>query len=1008
MDANGTKFHLLLGRDDWSQCLVDTPSGKKSLADVWQLLPAETGGGLSWNEERNELTLEPRLFKFTAAPKDTFPTLGNRRGAGRDRFGNWYWIDETSQRVRVRSRGSGEATDFWPLAQACVCPKPAGDFAPRDEEQPATPLTFSGLAITEDHYLVAGVLEPAGLLIFDLHTGGEPRRILWPREIAFAPFDLAPRPGGGVFILDRVNRSYWALDRHFNVIAGDEGEVVLEQARLDDFQPMDESEAHATKPRVFPKTFSLLASPLSLADPIAIEALPDGTVLILDFEPAERFSQIYRYRFSEQLDDEITTEVVLKLIEQPQQSDFSLLGYDMAFVPEHEELGETVQDRLYVVAADGNQSYAFRLCLRDGAVELQPIAEYLPMRLFGGKALVGTNTGAYYDFAENWIPLIQQRRPRYVPEATFETPLKTALNRPYFDAGEPDSVWHRVMLDAHIPPETTVEIWSRAANEEADLTRLPWQREPTPYLRGDGSELPFLRSSQANNCAGAPKLKTGAGTWELLFQRARGRYLQLKIRLRGDERSTPRLRALRAYYPRFSYLTNYLPSVYREDQQSASFLDRFLANTEGLLTTLEDKIAAIQILFDVRSAPSEVLGWLAGWFGVALDPSWDEARRRLFIAHAMEFFQYRGTIRGLTMALHLALDECANEKIFERCCTANQREPFRIVERYLTRTRSGVIFGDPSETTGPRTGVLTASWQPAQGRANLNQRYSEAISLIPGAPVVAQYPLLAPSNAAESQIWIRFSQATVGFVPSTAAAERAAWQAFLQSRYVDLNQLKLAHQASYTAFNTVTLPRDRSQVAKVQTDWEDFAIESASSPSHVARGLWQDFLARRYRRIKGLNQIYGTGWSSFEFVPLPDQLPLDGAPLADWFQFESVVVRMQRAAHRFTVLLPVPLSLAFNPEEHQRRLELSRRIIDLEKPAHTVFDVKFYWAMFRIGEARLQFDTVIAQGSRAPQLLPEFVVGEGFIGEGYLGPPVPEDACDRSILGRDPLRGTPS
>ena len=1007
MDANGTKFHLLLGRDDWAQCLVDTPSGKKSLDEVWKFLPTETGSGLSWNEERNDLTLEPRLFKFTAAPKDTFPTLENRRGAARDRFGNWYWIDETSAKVRVRSRGSGEATDFWPLEQTCACPKQTGDFEPRDTETVSTPMTFSGLAYSDDHYLIVGVLEPAGLLIFDLHTGGEPRQILWPQEIPFTPFDMAARPGGGVFILDRVNRNYWALDRHFNVIAGDEGETILEEARVDDFQPMDESAVHGTKPRVFPKTFSLLASPLALTDPIAIEALPDGTVLILDFDPAERFSRIYRYRFSEQLDDEISTEVVLKLIEQPQQNDFSLAGYDMAFVPEHEELGELVSDRLYVVAADGNQSYAFRLCLRDGEVELQAIAEYLPMRLFGGKALVGTKTGAFYDFAENWIPLIQQRRPRYVPEATFETPLKTALNRPYFDAGEPDCVWHRIMLDANIPPETSVEIWSRAANEEADLTRLPWQREPAPYLRADGSEIPFLRSQQTT-CAGVPKLKTGAGTWELLFQRARGRYLQLKIRLKGDERTTPRLRALRAYYPRFSYLTNYLPGVYREDQQSASFLDRFLANVEGMYTTLEDKIAAMQILFDVRSAPTEVLDWLGGWFGVALDPSWDEARRRMFISHAMDFFQYRGTIRGLTMALHLALDECADENIFEQCCKANQREPIRIVERYLTRTLPGVIFGDPSEATGPRAGDLTASWQPAQGRANLNQRYSEAISSIPGAPVVAQYPLLSPANAAENQIWGQFSQSTVGFVPATAAVEQAAWQTFLQSQYANLNQLKLAHQTNYTAFDTINLPRDHSQVAKAQTDWEAYVLESASSAAHLARSLWQDFLARRYRRIKALNQVYGTSWTSFEFVPLPDQLPLDGAPLADWFQFESVVMRMQRAAHRFTVLLPVPLALVFNPEEHQRRLELSRRIIDLEKPAHTVFDVKFYWAMFRVGEARLQFDTVLAQGSRAPQLLPEFVVGEGFIGEGYLGPPVPENACDRTILGRDALRGTPS
>src|SRR5205823_3787355 len=124
-----------------------------------------------------------------------------------------------------------------------------------------------------------------------------------------------------------------------------------------------------------------------------------------------------------------------------------------------------------------------------------------------------------------------------------------------------------------------------------------WQREPSLYLRRDGSELPFVPRSQAAN----------SGTWELLLQHAQGRYLQIKLKLLGNGRSTPRIRAMRIYYPRFSYLEHYLPAVYRDDSDSASFLDRFLANIEGFYTAIEDKIANIAMLFTVASTPAEAL-----------------------------------------------------------------------------------------------------------------------------------------------------------------------------------------------------------------------------------------------------------------------------------------------------------------------------------------------------------------------------------------------------------------
>src|SRR5204863_5478074 len=137
--------------------------------------------------------------------------------------------------------------------------------------------------------------------------------------------------------------------------------------------------------------------------------------------------------------------------------------------------------------------------------------------------------------------------------------------------------------DACIPSGCSVTFHSRAANKKELLdTADEFEERPLQQRRG-GSELPWTNDVNT--------------TWELLFQRAKGRYLQLRVVACGNGRMSPRIRAMRVYYPRFSYLEHYLPDLYREDEASAWFLDRFLSLFEGFFTTIEERIAAAQILF---------------------------------------------------------------------------------------------------------------------------------------------------------------------------------------------------------------------------------------------------------------------------------------------------------------------------------------------------------------------------------------------------------------------------
>lgn len=95
-------------------------------------------------------------------------------------------------------------------------------------------------------------------------------------------------------------------------------------------------------------------------------------------------------------------------------------------------------------------------------------------------------------------------------------------------------------------------------------------------------------------------------------------------------------------------------AVFRPRATPADFLSRLLANFEGVLTTLEDRVAAAHLATDPATVPEAQLDWLAGWIGVAFDPVLPAARRRAWLAEAPRLARWHGTRRGLSLALDVA------------------------------------------------------------------------------------------------------------------------------------------------------------------------------------------------------------------------------------------------------------------------------------------------------------------------------------------------------------------
>jgi hypothetical protein len=175
--------------------------------------------------------------------------------------------------------------------------------------------------------------------------------------------------------------------------------------------------------------------------------------------------------------------------------------------------------------------------------------------------------------------------------------------------------------------------------------------------------------------------------------------------------------------------------------------------------------------------------------------------------------------------------------------------------------------------------------------------------------------------------------------------------------------------------------------------WTDVALtELGFVPAAMDRRRWQDFLARRYAGPSALATAYQRAAEvPFQEIDVPGELPRVQAALVDWYDFQSVVLRRLASAHRFRLLLPVSVGTRSQGPRTAADLagdaELARRVVELEKPAHTVFDVGFYWDAFRVGEARLGADTLVDLGSRAPALLAPAVLGVAHLGENVLPAP---------------------
>jgi len=101
-------------------------------------------------------------------------------------------------------------------------------------------------------------------------------------------------------------------------------------------------------------------------------------------------------------------------------------------------------------------------------------------------------------------------------------------------------------------------------------------------------------------------------------------------------------------------LTEGLPVAFFSDP-SGTDADQFAYNLvaafDQVLAPVLASVDSIDAYLDPETAPADFLPWLAGWLGLAVGERWPTHRARSFVQGAAEAFLWRGTRRGVALAV---------------------------------------------------------------------------------------------------------------------------------------------------------------------------------------------------------------------------------------------------------------------------------------------------------------------------------------------------------------------